>query len=442
MKLVPDLKMDPGLTATANGDDVVELLRHSAYPDADPEAITRVVAYCRAVGLDPLHKPVHLVPLWDPSEQQTRHLILPGIGLYRMVAARAGCAGIDEPEFGPDVQEQLPDGPITYPAWCRITVHRRLPSGEIVHFTAREFWQENVARDPDAIHPNTPNAMWRRRPFGQLAKCAEAQALRKGFPEIGAVPSAEEMEGKLTERPRRGQADQTGDNHRLLVGMPRARDDVQPPPPSGAGGASPAKAPNGNAPSPSPSNNHHTTRASNNAPPPDDSIATERRQKKGARRASRASQSVAPVAVTGPEAGSPLPLRANGASPCQEGGASATADLQAQPTSNPFSASEPAQPPGPGDLAASPGTPAPDAGETWTQLPVSTAAVGTSEPAVPGPNDQDPLASCGERAYALLRIELAGMSVEAAWAAAQLPTPVALDALTRSGFQALLRSCA
>ena len=124
-----------------------------------------------------------------------RDTVMPGIGLYRTQASRTGeYAGITEPEFGPTKQLKVGEFLMDYPEWCRVTVKRRC-GGTIVDFTANERWTENYATQKrDSM---IPNAMWKRRPFAQLAKCAEAQALRKAFPElVGGAPTAEEMEGK------------------------------------------------------------------------------------------------------------------------------------------------------------------------------------------------------------------------------------------------------
>lgn len=174
--------------------ELLEVLQSSLYPGASPASIKMVLGYCKASGLDPMQKPVHIVPMWDAKAKQMRDVVMPGIGLYRTQAARTGCAGVTEPEFGPDVTEVIGNVHITYPAWCRVTVKRKLAGGDIVEFTAKEFWKENYAtagKDSAA-----PNAMWKKRPYGQIAKCAEAQALRKAFPEIGSEPTADEMAGK------------------------------------------------------------------------------------------------------------------------------------------------------------------------------------------------------------------------------------------------------
>lgn len=104
-----------------------------------------------------------------------------GIGLYRIQADRSGdYAGAKEPEFGPDVTLTLTGIEVTVPQWCKYTVSKRMPSGEIVEFSAKEYWVENYAtagRDTTA-----PNAMWKKRPYGQLAKCAEARlCVRRGL---------------------------------------------------------------------------------------------------------------------------------------------------------------------------------------------------------------------------------------------------------------------
>jgi phage recombination protein Bet len=176
-------------------DELIPVLRSSLYPGAKDDSIKLVLGYCRAAGLDPMQKPVHLVPMnvkkvgGGRDEYEWRDVVMPGIGLYRVQAARTGeLAGIDEPEFGPEMP--MPGRPgSTVPEWCRVTVYRMI-GGQRVAFTAREYWLENYAtakRDSDA-----PNAMWQRRPRGQIAKCAEAQALRKAFPELGSQPTADE----------------------------------------------------------------------------------------------------------------------------------------------------------------------------------------------------------------------------------------------------------
>jgi phage recombination protein Bet len=156
-----------------------------------------VLGYCKAAGLDVMQKPVHIVPMYDRASGGMRDVVMPGIGLYRTQASRSGeCAGVSEPEFGEDVTEVIGNAEVTYPKWCKVSVKRRLPTGEIVSFTAREFWKENYAVRGGKEKSIAPNAMWAKRPYGQVAKCAEAQALRKAFPEFGSQPVAEEMEGK------------------------------------------------------------------------------------------------------------------------------------------------------------------------------------------------------------------------------------------------------
>lgn len=187
---IPALQMDE--------QELIKVLQTSLYPSAALESIKMVLGYCKASNLDPMQKPVHIVPMWDGKAGGMRDVIMPGIGLYRTQAARSGeCAGVSEPDFGPDITESIGGTNITFPAWCKVTVKRRLPTGEVVDFTAKEIWRENYAVKGGKEKSIAPNAMWFKRPYGQIAKCAEAQALRKAFPEICSEPTAEEMAGKI-----------------------------------------------------------------------------------------------------------------------------------------------------------------------------------------------------------------------------------------------------
>jgi phage recombination protein Bet len=175
----------------------IEVLQSSLYPGAATQSVRMVLAYCQASGLDPFQKPVHLVPMWDSKAGQMRDVVMPGVNLYRTQAARSGqFAGMTEPEFGPERTDRIGGQEITYPEWCRVTVRRLMAGGHIAEFTAREFWLENYATKGGKEKSIAPNAMWTKRPRGQIAKCAAAQALRIAFPEIASQPTADEMEGK------------------------------------------------------------------------------------------------------------------------------------------------------------------------------------------------------------------------------------------------------
>ena len=177
--------------------DLIMVLQSSLYPGAKIESIRMVIDYCRASGLDPMQKPVHIVPMWDSKISSMRDVVMPGVGLYRIQASRTGqFAGMSETEFGPMITEIIGGTETTFPEYARVTAKRVLSNGIIAEFTAIEYWTENYAVKGGTGKSIAPNTMWAKRPRGQIAKCAQAQALRLAFPELGAQPTADEMEGK------------------------------------------------------------------------------------------------------------------------------------------------------------------------------------------------------------------------------------------------------
>lgn len=168
-------------------------LMNSVYPGAQPESVLMVWDYCAARRLDPLKKVAHIVPMkvkdGRTGEYKWRDVVMPGIAELRITANRTGqYAGMDAPQFGPIVEYQG----LSVPESCTVVVYK-LMNGERVPFTHTEFFEEAVSTKSDG----QINSMWKKRPRGQLSKCAEAGALRKAFPEeLGNQVSAEEMHGK------------------------------------------------------------------------------------------------------------------------------------------------------------------------------------------------------------------------------------------------------
>lgn len=242
------------LVARGMNEQVWNALKSSLYPGAQDASVIMVWDYCSAQKLDPMLKPVHIVPMKVSTGQKDnygndikamRDVVLPGIGLYRTIAARSDAyAGMSEPVFGPLVpidcfKDIWGDGPnnkrikkgtetyqIQVPEWCSVTVEK-LVGGQVRQFTAKEYWRENFAEKNDG----SPNSMWAKRPYGQLAKCTEAQALRKAFPEVGALPTAEEMEGRHADVPVRDITPQPQPTQQAPAANSTAADDPAAKPP-------------------------------------------------------------------------------------------------------------------------------------------------------------------------------------------------------------------
>jgi phage recombination protein Bet len=206
-EIIPWEKLDANQYLVSRGinQSCWSALCNTLYPSNKADSVILAWEYCEARGLDIMMKPVHLVPMnvKNPhtGQKEWRDVVMPGVGLYRIQADRSKTyAGADEPEFGPLIVRDFIDGynenktiTVSYPEWCKYTVHK-LIGDRIVAFSAKEYWTENYATMKAGS--DCPNAMWQKRPNGQLAKCTEAQALRKAWPEIGQEATAEEMMGK------------------------------------------------------------------------------------------------------------------------------------------------------------------------------------------------------------------------------------------------------
>jgi len=156
--------------------------------DEDQFRLFLYVAHVR--GLDPLQRQIHAVvrntkegDKWVP-----KMTIQTGIDGYRAIANRTGT-------YMPSDKEPRVEG--AGGADLRITVYVKKfheKSGQWMEFNATAYYREYVQTYKDQSGKQVPNSMWAKMPINQLTKCAEALALRKGWPEeLGQIYTDEEM---------------------------------------------------------------------------------------------------------------------------------------------------------------------------------------------------------------------------------------------------------
>lgn len=147
---------------------------------------------CSRTGLDPILKQIYAVYRWDYRLGKERMVVQTGIDGMRLTAQRTKqYAGQDDIVFTPE------DESTKYPTKATCTVYKNV-NGTLVKFTASARWSE-YAQYSKTQAGSKLSDMWERMPYNQLGKCAEALALRKGFPnELSGVYSEEEMTQSTT----------------------------------------------------------------------------------------------------------------------------------------------------------------------------------------------------------------------------------------------------
>ena len=160
-------------------------------PDADKQAFLHI---CQRSGLDPFGKEIYLIGRKDDSMPNgMKYTAQTGIDGYRHIAQRTNeFEGREGPWWcGPDGQWRdvwLEDAP---PSAAKVRIYRRgKPAFEAVAVFkefAPMYW-DNRTRKMVLFQ------MWKKMPSHMLAKCAEALAIRQGFPrEAAGIYVTEEM---------------------------------------------------------------------------------------------------------------------------------------------------------------------------------------------------------------------------------------------------------
>lgn len=173
-------------------------LRYVIYPDAEDVTIKTIHDTCQAQGLDVRQKPYHAIKIKE------KDVIWPSIALSRIQASKSGQhIGTSEPEYGPDVTASYGGKTIKHPEWCKIYI-KKVVGNHVAEFVGMAIWRESYKPG----NGYAPNTTWGSRIYSQLAKCAEADGLRRAFPDhVTQQATAEEMEGatemkNVTQTPR------------------------------------------------------------------------------------------------------------------------------------------------------------------------------------------------------------------------------------------------
>lgn len=160
----------------------MELMRNTVAKDCNQSEFDMFIHICKHTGLDPLRRQIYAF-VFNQADPKKRQMVpVVAIGGLRSMAERTGNyrPDMDAPRIEYSDDAKNPDSNPLGIVKCNVTVYK-FSHGEWFPANGEAYWDEYVPLWNDKIDQKKTG--WVKMPRIMIAKCAEAAALRKAWPD-------------------------------------------------------------------------------------------------------------------------------------------------------------------------------------------------------------------------------------------------------------------